>query len=194
VSAFDGQSIRRTNTADAPTTRASVTSNSARAATFLDLPRVLLALGIVLALILVLRWLVRRIFPNAVSRSSDVVRVLARTPITPRQQVLLVQVGQRVLVVADNGTQLSALSVIKEPDEFAALVGRLSPARSSDSEAFHAALDQSQRQYEQLEPDAGNRETEARDSADQESPPPAAHSELAGLMDKVRVLAKQLGR
>ena len=75
------------------------------------------------------------IFALAVGRASGfsrhgrageargVVRVLSRTPVTPKQQVLLVQVGRRVLVVADNGTQMNPLSEITDPDEVAAAGG-----------------------------------------------------------------------
>jgi flagellar biogenesis protein FliO len=188
VSAYDGQLIRKSASADVPTTRASTAMNAGRASTFLDLPRVLYALGIVLGLILILRWLARKLFPNAVgARASDIVRVLSRTPITPRQQVLLVQVGHRVLVVADNGTQMNALSEIKDVDEVASLVGKLNPRSVADTEAFRAALNESQKQYDEPDEHATAEESSVPSLA-------PAQTEIAGLVDKVRVLAKQLGR
>jgi flagellar biogenesis protein FliO len=183
-SIYDGQPIRRSQN-DAPTTQAAATQPASRSATSLDLSRVLLALAIVLGLILVLRWLARKLFPNAVhGRASDAIKVLSRSPITARQQILLVQVGRRVLVVADNGTQMTALSQIKDADEVAALVGQLNPSSASDREAFTAALDASQNQYEPQDEQA---------ATDDASLAPA-QTEIAGLMDKVRGLAKQLGR
>jgi flagellar biogenesis protein FliO len=183
-SAFEGQPIRRFGT-EAPSTQASTTLTSGGAPQFLDLPRVLAALALVLGLIFILRWIVRKLFPNAIrSAASDVVRVLGRSAITPRQQILLVQVGQRVLVVADNGTQMSPLSEIKDADEVSSLIGQLNPGKATDGEAFRAALDGSQKEYEQPADEAA--------SADASLAP--AQTEIAGLMDKVRGLAKQLGR
>src|SRR6185503_3275080 len=80
ATAYDDQPIRRGHPADAPTTRASTGITAGRAATFLDLPRVLMALGIVLGLILILRLVARKLFPNATSsRASEVIRVLGRS-------------------------------------------------------------------------------------------------------------------
>ena len=91
-----------------------------------DIPRVLLALAIVLAIIFFLKWAGRRFFttPSA-GRSSRAVQVLARSVLSPKQQVVLIQVGRRVLVAADSGAQMSPLAEITDPDEVAALVGQL---------------------------------------------------------------------
>jgi flagellar biogenesis protein FliO len=97
-----------------------------------DVPRVLLALAIVVALILLLRWGGRRLFglPGG-GRASHAVQVLSRSPLTPRQQVVLLKVGRRVLVVADNGSQMNSLCQITDPDEVAGLVGQLRSEKGS---------------------------------------------------------------
>ena len=86
----------------------------------------LLALAVVIALILLLRWGGRRMFglPGG-GRASHAVQVLSRSALTPRQQVVLLKVGRRVLVVADNGSQMNSLCQITDPDEVAGLVGQL---------------------------------------------------------------------
>jgi hypothetical protein len=79
---------------------------------------------------------------------------------------------------------MNPLSEIKDPDEVASLVGKLNPRSAADAEAFHAALNESQEQYAPADAHANEREL---------SPAPA-QTEIASLMDKVRVLARQLGR
>src|SRR4029077_6101766 len=59
------------------------------------------------------------------------VQVLSRSPLTPRQQVVLLKVGRRVLVVADNGSQMNSLCQITDPDEVAGLVGQLRSEKGS---------------------------------------------------------------
>lgn len=91
-----------------------------------NLPRVLLALAAVVGLIFLLRWAARRFFGLPTARgASQVVQVLSRSVISPKQQLVLVKVGRRVVVAADNGSQLTSLSEITDPDEVAALVGQL---------------------------------------------------------------------
>ena len=91
----------------------------------LDTGRVLLALGAVLALIFLLRFSIKKMAPAMVGRGSRGVRVVSRTAIGPKQQVLIVQVGRRVLIVGESGQQLRTLSEITDPDEIAALLGQM---------------------------------------------------------------------
>jgi flagellar biogenesis protein FliO len=92
----------------------------------LDSGRVVTALAAVVGLILLLRWAAKKTFPAvaAVSR-QQVVKVLARCPLAPRQQVILLQVGRRIVVAAESASQLSSLCQITDPDEVAALLGEL---------------------------------------------------------------------
>src|SRR5262249_14751713 len=119
-------------------------------------------------------------------------RVLARTPVTPKQQVLLVQVGKRVLVVADNGTQMSRLSEIVEADEVAALIGQLTTVASTppSDEAFGEEFGKASQSFEQNMdvPPA------AQDVAMPEEPVDSTQGEIKDLMQKVRGLARQLGK
>ena len=84
----------------------------------IDWPRVVGSLAIVIAAIFALRWTARRFFHfPAAARSSDLIEVLGRTAISHRQQVLILKVGRRMLIVADNGQQLSTLCEITDPQE-----------------------------------------------------------------------------
>ena len=193
VGLYENQAIRTNDAARSATTRGAVRADASRPASFVDLSRIALALGIVLAIIFVLRWIGRRYFP-AVSgvKGAGAVRVLSRSPVAPRQQVLLVQVGRRVLVVADNGTQMSALSEITDPDEIAHLVGQVSGANSPG--VFDAAFGKARLSYaDDVPPDAPQPAAVAETDETGDESVAAAHGEIKGLMDKVRGLAKQLG-
>ena len=62
-------------------------------------------------------------------------RVLARRPIAPRQEVVLVEIGSRVLVVGATRESLSRLGEITSAEEIASLRARC--GASSDSSAIH---------------------------------------------------------
>ncbi len=195
--ALERQPIHRT--AIAPPATRSTDARADKPQNILDLQRILLALAVVVSLIFALRFLGKRFFPGVVAgRGSGVVRVLSRSVVAPKQQVLLVQVGRRVLVVADNGTQISPLSEITDPDEVALLLGQLTSARPAGQEAFGAAFGKAKRSFDEklgTEPSLGSSvaENPEADQAPNESIA-SARGEIDGLMEKVRVLAKQLGR
>jgi flagellar biogenesis protein FliO len=184
---YENQAIRR-DAGDSTITHQGVASPAVPNP--FDLRRVFLALTTVLLLIFALRWAVKRFFPSVVGGTSGIVRILSRSPLTPKQHVLLVQVGKRVLVLADNGTQVSPLSEITDADEVASLIGQTMP-RAAVKEAFEASLDKAEESYE---------EKSVTDVADAAPEPEETQSiglksgEIDGLMEKVRSLAKQLGR
>ena len=120
---YENEFIRKTD--NAPTTRQAGAVNPSTSYNSLDARRVIFALALVIALIFGLRWVVKKYFPSVIGGSNGAVRVLSRSPLSPKQHVLLVQVGKRVLVVADNGTQINPLSEITDPDEVALLVGQI---------------------------------------------------------------------
>jgi flagellar biogenesis protein FliO len=119
---FEDVPVRRS---PAPTTPGGGTAEGTNSGGY-DFPRVAGALAAVIGLILLLRWLGKRFFslPTA-QRTSRVVQVLSRSVLSPKQHLVLVRVGQRVLVAADNGSQMSRLSEITDPDEVASLLGQL---------------------------------------------------------------------
>lgn len=159
----------------------------------LDYPRVLAALGIVIGLIFVLRWFGRFFFPAAVGRGKNrAIEVISRSPLSPKQQVMLLRVGRRLIVVADSGSQMNPLCEITDPDEVAALVGQLQGERSSTpTRAFGSMFGRSRQEFEteddvQRPPSDGLREPE-----EEEPPVTSAREELSGLRERVRLLAEQ---
>jgi len=128
------EKVIRRSSDSAPTTRQSTVT---KAPTF-DTQRVILSLGLVLGLILVLRWASQKMFGKQIGgRASRAVQVLSRNPISPKQQLLVVQVGRRLVVVGDSGQQMNALCEITDPEEMAALIGQLhEEKRESSSNPF----------------------------------------------------------
>lgn len=123
--------------------------------------RVVLALGVVIGLIFLLRWGGRRLYGASVSvGSTSAVSVLSRSIISPKQHVVLVQVGRRVLVLGDNGTQMRTLAEVRDPDEVAELVG-LTVQRKAQfgGRSFSALFRRQERRYDGLEDDLEDRRT-----------------------------------
>ncbi len=152
-------------------------------------------------MIFALRWAARRFFatPGAASGSSAV-QVLSRSAFSPRQQVVLIRVGRRVLVVSDNGQQLSSLAQISEPDEVAALLGQvrerteISPTKAFGNlfQRFSAASEEAE---DDLTPtqDPNRNEIKTEDANDPAAVA-ATRAELGNLMEQVRLVSRQLGR
>ena len=189
---YEDQTIRKDGQANSPASRQSSTFNAKPALAPFDARRVMLALGLVLALIFALRWAVKRYFPSVAGGANGIIRVLSRSSLTPKQHVLLVQVGKRVLVVADNGTQMSSLSEITDADEVALLVGQAA-TRTSARESFGAKFGKEQESYEE-KPAADEVEVVAAQEPHDEGALGLKSGEIDGLMEKVRALAKQLGK
>jgi flagellar biogenesis protein FliO len=167
------------------------------AAPALDWQRVVLALAAVVGLILLMRWIVRRfVVGSSQARGKRFAEVLARVPIAPRQHLLLMRVGRRLLVVGDSGgQQLATLCEVTDADEIAAL---LAEARSDGADAltraFGTVFGQAGARFEQVsQPLSGT-----VDAATEGTPPDPAlvgtQDELSGLAEKVRRLARQVGR
>jgi flagellar biogenesis protein FliO len=142
----------------------------------MDTTRVVVSLAAVIGLILLLRWGVRRMGVGR-GASSRAVQVVARCPVSHKHQILVVQVGRKLLVVGESGQQLSALSEISDPDEVAAVLGQV--GRGNDLSALVMASENAEPQADQEVPD----EELSR-----------ARQQLNGLAEKVRGVARQLNR
>jgi flagellar biogenesis protein FliO len=94
----------------------------------LDVGRVGLALVVVLVAIFLLRWLARQ-FVRVGLPESKPIKVLSRSVLSPKQQLLLLQVGKRLVVVGDSGGSMNPLCEINDPDEVALLIGQASEDR-----------------------------------------------------------------
>jgi flagellar biosynthetic protein FliO len=99
----------------------------------------LVSLGAVLAVIVVLSMLARRYIPAVRAASSGVLKVIARTHLSPRQSVVLIQVGRRMVVAGVTPEHIEPLCVLDDPEENARLLSTLAPG-DNRSEAFSQVL------------------------------------------------------
>ena len=159
----------------------------------LDMVRIAIALAIVIGAILILRVVVQNIgnLPGG-RRSGKLVSVLSRSIISPKQQVLVLQVGKRLIVVGDSGGHMNALCEISDPDEIAELVGQTRQDHQSRSDRnsgsfgnlFRRANEPfSEGELAQSAPDEGVQNIDSVDGVTSE--------DVSGLLDKVRMLQQQ---
>jgi flagellar biogenesis protein FliO len=94
-------------------------------------------LAIVLGLFIVLAWCSKRFAPaGAAALPKEAIELLGRTPLTTSQQMQLVRVGNKLLVVAVSTTGAETLTEITDPTEverLATLCRRGQPASASTS-------------------------------------------------------------
>ncbi|NLX60431.1 MAG: flagellar biosynthetic protein FliO [Phycisphaerae bacterium] len=100
----------------------------------------------VMALVL---WAARKFVPGMRRMGgSGVVRVLARTHLSPRQSIVLVKVGARILVVGQTADQISRLDSITDGDEVSHLLGQChGRGTDSPSDAFQGVLSDADRDF-----------------------------------------------
>lgn len=96
-----------------------------------------LALIFVIALILALAWLIRRL-PGVGQRGHGAMRVVATLPVGVKERVIVIEVGNAQMVIGVTSEQITLLDTLAEPlpeappqrPEFAAVLERLkSPKR-----------------------------------------------------------------
>jgi flagellar biogenesis protein FliO len=142
------------------------------------------ALAVVLILIFVLRALLTRwAGRSAVGGNSALIEVLHRAAVAPRQYVLLIRMGSRLLLVNESPNGLRTLATIRDPQEVAELLTNLATSKSSSTSAgFHDLL---------RRVTGGQRDQETRDGGgdDQEYLVDSARDELSGLASRLRAMA-----
>ena len=151
----------------------------------LDAGRVGLALVVVLVAIFLLRWLARQ-FVRVGLPESKPIKVLSRSVLSPKQQLLLLQVGKRLVVVGDSGGTMSPLCEINDPDEVAMLIGQASEDRPI-TKSFGRIFKRAKEPFD--EPVAPEPEEMA--------PAPEIvemSRDIGGLMEKVQSMRKQFKR
>ncbi len=101
-----------------------------------DLARLMAAMGIVLGLILLARWGAQKLMPGTRPNAPGPISVVSRTVIAPRQQLLLIRVGGKLLLVSDCAGTMSRLTEITDADEIALLLGSTArPAVNQEAES-----------------------------------------------------------
>ncbi|UCE60326.1 MAG: flagellar biosynthetic protein FliO [Phycisphaerales bacterium] len=83
------------------------------------------ALMIVLGIVGGLYYAVRRFVPSTRAADNGIVRVVGRTPLTPKHHVALVQLGRRYVAVGVSGDRIERLCEIDDSEEVAELAARV---------------------------------------------------------------------
>jgi flagellar biogenesis protein FliO len=102
------------------------------------------SLSLVLGLFFACAWLMRRGMPGAIGPlPKGVVEVLGRTPLPGRQQMQLLRVGNKLLLVHLSLAGAETLTEIVDPAEVDRICGLcLAHAAGSSTRSFHEVLDQ----------------------------------------------------
>lgn len=154
-----------------------------------DTKRQAIALGIVIVAMFVSFRVWKRLgMPGAGNRANGALQVVSRVSISPKQQLLLVRVGRRLVLVGNSGVQMNALCEIADPEEAAVMLGQVAAAAPDSASSFGAVLGGEERQYE-VEQQAA-----APDPAEDDPALANTREELSGMLDKVRDLSKQFQR
>jgi flagellar biogenesis protein FliO len=159
-----------------------------------DFKKLGLALGVVIAAILLSQRVWKRLgIPGVGGRSSGALQVVSRLNVSPKQQILLIRVGRRLVLVGNSGAQMNPLCEIADPEEAAGLLGQAAVEREgSVTSSFGAVLGGEEKRFEEESGIATSAKTDEVDLPPEEDPSLATtREELNGLMDKVRGLSKQ---
>lgn len=208
--ALDADSIERTAirrgagaSATQPSAAGANNAASRGSSQTLSVQRLALSLGIVIAIIIVARIVMRKMFPAAsVGRSSQVIRVLSRSVLAPKQQFLLLQVGKRLIVVGDTGASMNALAEITDPEEVSSLVGQLASEHvTSASTAFGALFRRASNEFAPADEPASREDSEelTNEAMEPNIEPPderlaAASAEIGSLLERTRGLVRNVKR
>ena len=135
----------------------------------------LAVLGLIVAAVLV----VKRFLPARASPTAfGAVEVVARTPVSPKQNLMLVKLGQRLILVGVSPERMEALATVEDPHEVALLLGRAeSQGPRSMTQAFAHSFQEESRAYADVPVDA------------EQGAALAVGGQVRGLLDKVRRLA-----
>jgi flagellar biogenesis protein FliO len=185
-SVFDDRPLQR----PAPATQSAAGQPADTGRLDLGMARVALSLGGVIVLIFLLRWAGRKYLRlPADGKAAGPIQVLSRMTIAPRQQLLLIQAGRRVILAASTGTQTNPLCEIRDQEEIAELKAQLQGRPAS---SFGSLFGRASKSYEEEPPADPSPERPETQAADDSTTP--ATPELQGLVEKVRTMSRDLGR
>jgi flagellar biogenesis protein FliO len=157
-----------------------------------DVKRLVFALAVVLGAMYVTHSVWKRLgMPGSANRAAGSLQVISRLNLSPRQQLVLVRVGRRVVLVGNSGTQMNSLCEISDPEEAAGLFGLAATEREeSVSATFNSVLGGEERRFEE-QAGADLQAPADGEPATEEQALASTRDELSDMMDKVRSLSRQ---
>lgn len=117
--------------------------------------RVLASLGAVLGLLFLFKLVMKRGagLLGQGGRPSGVIEILARYPLGRKQSLVLLKLARRVILLHQNGTQMTTLSEMSEPREVAALLSRVeSGSTGKQAQRFRSMLKRFEADHERATP------------------------------------------
>jgi flagellar biosynthetic protein FliO len=139
--------------------------------------RDLLPLAAVLGVIACAALLLKRFMPaRRMLGGAGVLEVLARTPVGPKQNVVLVRMGRRMVLLGVTAENVNPLCIVEDPNQVAELLGEAASSRPNSASAeFQRSFLAEAQQFV--------------DSAD-DDPLGEAGGQVRGLLEKVRRMKK----
>lgn len=129
-----------------------------------------ISLGLVLGLFLVVAWMMKKSQPRShTALPAAVVEVLGRVQVSPKQQLQLIRMGPKLLLVSSTGQQMHTLGEISDPHQVEQLVSMCQSDRSGGiSQSFRQIMGQYEKEDVQgflgEEQRGGERADEARNT------------------------------
>ncbi len=140
------------------------------------------SLALVLVLVGIAYAVVKRFVPAARAAEGDLVCVVARAALSPKQSVALVRLGRRFVMIGVSPDRLDTLCEIHDGGEVAELAARLGPVNGKTGGGFDKMLLRHARELREVEGEA-----------EEESPSPkrriaSAREPLTDLLNRLRTL------
>ncbi len=135
---FDNEPLRVATEASASVEQAEVPQQTGPSA-----GRIIASLTGVVALIVGLGWVYRRVGGDAGKTSTGGVRLVSRSLLTPKHQVMVLEIGHRLVVVGDAGHGMQPLCEVTDPAEVESILAASGSGRAADAlrgDAFSASL------------------------------------------------------
>jgi len=145
----------------------------------------LLPLAVVLAVIAAAAMLVRRYLPSrGLLIGTGGLRVVARVPLSPRQNVVLVRMGRQLVLLGQSPEQITLLTTVTDPEQVALLLGELEGARRDAGTGGFGRV---------MEAEASAYPGGEEGGPEPDDPAARAHGQLTTLLQKVRRLTGSRG-
>lgn len=137
---------------------------------------------IVMGLIGSAYWAAKRYLPAARSAECGMLNIVARTNVSPKQTLALIQLSRRFVLLGITADRIEPLCSITDPNEVAELALKLGTGQGSPTFAFSEALNEQARDYaDALEEDGADPNVSPQQVAE-------ATKQLTGLVGKLKQL------